>query len=229
MTGPGKRAVALAACAGALALGGAAVATAANENVTAAEECCEFLAASYSIDAGTVGQFQNDTDTVHDIEAGGKGPDREPLFVAKQVKSGTVPINGTQYLSPGDYPFICLIHGSGMSATLKVLPTGTPQKRPSVTVTLPAQDLATAASSGKLKATLKGKVGATGLTLVASKGKTTLGTLRKASVSTGKTKNVTIPLTGSAKAALKRLDKAAIQLELTVPFGKTAKASKTLR
>lgn len=199
-----------------------------NEAVTPAAECCTFSPTTFTIDAGSVAQFQNLTDTTHDVSASQKGQDGAKLFSSKQIKQGTVPINGTQYLAPGTYHFICAIHGSGMSADLIVGP-GTPQARPSATVAVPQQTLGSVTKQGKLKITAKGKVAAKGVTIVAKKGKTTLGQLKNQSIPAGKTKTLKIPLSSSGKKALKNVSQASVTVTATVPFGKTAKASRTLK
>jgi len=225
---PGKKFAATVACVAALAGALAAGALADSQAVTPNVDCCTFSAPTFTVDAGTVAQFVNLTDTTHDVTASDKGPDGGKLFNSGQVKQGTVPIDGTQYLAAGDYHFICAIHGAGMSATLRVNP-GSPQARPSVAVTIPAQSLSSVAKQGKLKVSVKGKVAATGVTLVAKKGKTTLGTLKKLNAPAGSTKTQKITLTAAGKKALKNVKKATVSVQGTVPFGKPAKASRTLK
>jgi plastocyanin len=50
----------------------------------------------------------------------------ERLFSSDTISTGTTPVDGTQYLAPGTYPFICTIHPSQMAAELVVREDGTP-------------------------------------------------------------------------------------------------------
>jgi hypothetical protein len=56
------------------------------------------------------------------------------VFASKTIIPGqTIPINGTQYLTTGDYPFHCSVHPS-MQATLHVTSAGTPVARPDIEI-----------------------------------------------------------------------------------------------
>lgn len=58
------------------------------------------------------------------------------LFASATTSPGnTAPINGTQYLTAGDYPFHCSVHPN-MQATLHVTSAGTPVARPDIEVTI---------------------------------------------------------------------------------------------
>jgi plastocyanin len=48
------------------------------------------------------------------------------LFSSDTISTGTTPVDGTQYLAPGTYPFICTIHPSQMVADLVVRKDSTP-------------------------------------------------------------------------------------------------------
>jgi plastocyanin len=50
----------------------------------------------------------------------------ERLFSSDTISTGTTPVDGTQYLAPGTYPFICTIHPSQMAAELVVREDGAP-------------------------------------------------------------------------------------------------------
>lgn len=215
-------------CAGLVlgALGASASAT--DQAVTPAVDCCTFTASAFQVDAGTVATLQNDTPTTHDVTASQKGPDGKPLFSSKQVSSQSVPIDGTQYLAPGNYPFICTIH-AGMSSSFNILPGAQPQARPSADVQVLSQKLSKVASSGKLSVTVKGIVGAKGIVLIAKKGGTTIGTMRNINVSTGQKKTLKVTITASGRKLLKKVDSAAISVQAAVPFGKADKASRKLK
>jgi plastocyanin len=50
----------------------------------------------------------------------------ERLFSSDTISTGTTPVDGTQDLGPGTYPFICTIHPSQMAAELVVREDSTP-------------------------------------------------------------------------------------------------------
>lgn len=227
MRTPGTKGLILLVCVGAALGAFVAVASAASQVVTPTVICCEFSAPDFTVDAGTVATFQNDTPDVHNIQASGKGPDGKPLFSVKQISSASAPINGTQYLAPGDYRFVCTIHG-GMNSTLTVLPGAAPVARPSVAIQVPSQKLGTVASSGKLTVTVRGKAAATGVSLVVTKGKARLGSLQKLNLSGGAKRTLKVPLTAVGRKSLKNLTSATLAAEATVPYGKPARASRTL-
>jgi hypothetical protein len=55
---------------------------------------------------------------------------RGRLFSSATIRSGTTPVNGTQSLAPGTYPFICTIHDPQMAAQLVVRPGAAPPRLP---------------------------------------------------------------------------------------------------
>ena len=60
------------------------------------------------------------------------------------------PVDGTQFLSAGDYTFFCTIHPSTMQATLHVAGAGAPLARPSATVSLRTRTISKALKKGFL-------------------------------------------------------------------------------
>src|SRR4051812_15374866 len=84
---------------------GAGYAFAASETVTSSPACCTYSKPSFTIDAGTVGSFLNQTAGVpHTMTAADKGPDSKPLFDTGTVAGGQgAAADGTQYLAPGSY------------------------------------------------------------------------------------------------------------------------------
>ena len=54
----------------------------------------------------------------------------ERLFSSATIFSGTTPVDGTQSLPPGTYPFICTVHAPGMAAELVVRESGAPPPAP---------------------------------------------------------------------------------------------------
>src|SRR5256885_6541708 len=84
-----------------------------------------FSAPTYTIDQGEVGQLQV-TGSTHNATARQTGPDGQALFRSPTISSGNAGVQGTQYLSAGDYSFFCTIHPTTMQATLHVTGNGTP-------------------------------------------------------------------------------------------------------
>jgi plastocyanin len=89
----------------------------------------EFDRATYNSDVGDLVQFQHTGGGPHNVTStqlsGG-----ELLFSSATISSGTTPVNGTQSLPPGTYPFICTIHAPGMTAELVVRESGAPPPAP---------------------------------------------------------------------------------------------------
>ena len=79
---------------------------------------------TYYSDQGDLVQYEHTGGSPHNVVStqfsGG-----ERLFESATISSGTTPVNGTQLLAPGTYPFVCTIH-AGMDAELVVRDTGDP-------------------------------------------------------------------------------------------------------
>jgi plastocyanin len=213
-----RRRGALAGAASAAVLGvGAAVAWAAPAAIegTGANT---FNATSYAHDGGTVAQLTV-TGSSHNVTANANGPDGKTLFRSGTISGGTTPVNGTQYLSAGSYPFICTIHPDTMQATLNVTGAGLP--RPTVDVAISSRKLSKVLKKGKLavKATT---TGAPEVNLTAALGKRTLGT---GTLPPGASKGA-LKLTKVGRQALAAKEKATVKVTGSIEFGApdTAKA-----
>ncbi len=91
-----------------------------------------FTASSYDHEGGTVANLTWDGGLAgHNVISSQTGPDGGVLFASATITSGTTPVNNTQYLPAGDYPFFCDIHPTTMTSSLHV--TGTPLPRPGAT------------------------------------------------------------------------------------------------
>ena len=112
-----------------------------------------FTQPSYDHDGGAV-QFSV-TGSTHNVTANAKGPDGKALFRSSTISGGSTPVNGSQYLAPGIYPFFCTVHPD-MTSNLVV--SGAPQPRPTVTLTVLDKRLARVLK----KSALRVKVSATG-------------------------------------------------------------------
>jgi plastocyanin len=225
-----RKLVAATAAVGLVAMG-AGYAFGASEAVTSSPTCCTYSKATYTIDAGSVGSFQNQTPgTPHTMTASGNGPDNRPLFNTGTVSSGqTAAADGTQFLAPGTYHFFCMIHGPSMSADLIVTGNGTPVARPAISLKFLSKRLGKVTSSHKLKLKLSAATAANGIEVTAQKGARKLGSVKKIDLAAGASRVVKLPLSSSARKALEGLSTAKMKATAEVPFGAPAHAKQSLR
>jgi plastocyanin len=178
-----------------------------------------FSAPTYTIDQGEVGQLQV-TGSTHNVTARQAGPDGQALFRSPTISTGNTGVQGTQFLSAGDYSFFCTVHPTTMQATLHVTSNGAPQARPSTQVSVRSKKLSKVSKKGILVAlTTSAKVD--GASLVAKLGKATIGKLDGLSLAAGQ-QFATIKLTKSGKSKLKGKKKASVTVTATIPFGSPA-------
>jgi plastocyanin len=177
-----------------------------------------FNATSYAHDGGTVAQLTV-TGSSHNVTANANGPDGKTLFRSGTISSGTTPVNGTQYLSAGSYPFFCTIHPDTMQATLNVTGSGLP--RPTVDAAVSSRKLSKVLKKGKLAVKVR-TTGAPEVALAAVLGKRTIAT---GTVRAGGT-TAALKLTKSGRQALAGKDKATVKVTGSIEFGApdTAKA-----
>jgi plastocyanin len=230
MSGKSIRKVIVAVAALGLMAMGAGYAFGASETVTSSPACCTYSKASFTIDAGTVGSFQNQTPgTPHTMTASEPGPDHKPLFNTGTVSSGqNAAVNGTQYLAPGSYHFFCMIHGPSMSADLIVTGNGPPVARPAISLKVLSRKLAKVASSGKLKLKLSAATASNGINVSAQKGSRKLGAVKKVDLAAGASRVVKLTLSSSARKALEGVSSAKVKATADVPFGAPADAKRRL-
>jgi plastocyanin len=184
-----------------------------------------YSAPSYTIDQGEVGQLQV-TGSSHNVTANQAGPDTKALFRSPTISGGTTGVQGTQYLSAGDYTFFCTVHPSTMQATLHVTGNGTPQPRPSAQLSVRSKKLAKVSKKGILVAvTTTAKVD--GASLVAKLGKATIGQITDISLAAGQ-QFATVKLTKAGKSKLSKKSKASVTVTATIPFGSPATAKSKL-
>ncbi len=156
--------------------------------------------------------------------AGGAGPHNVTsatpgLFSSATIPSGSTPVNGTQFLSAGSYPFSCTVH-PGMNGTLNVV--GAPLPAPSATVVIKSKTVEEVVKSRKLRVQVTHSAGATGKLVV------TLGTKRK--IGTHRNLDATaITIGKSGRRALAGLETAKIKVTAQVDFGSYDTTSKKLK
>jgi plastocyanin len=175
-----------------------------------------FSAASYTTDQGEVVQL-NVTGSSHNVTAHQSGPDGAALFRSPTISGGAAGVQGTQYLSAGDYTFFCSVHPTTMQATLHVSSNGTPQARPSATVSVRSKKLAKVSKKGILVA-INSTAKVDGASLVAKLGKATIGKVDDLSLAAGQ-QFATVKLSKSGKNKLKGKKKASVIITASIPFG----------
>jgi plastocyanin len=107
----------------------ASVAFASDQTITATPPN-QFANTSVTIDQGDKVTFANHDTVAHDVTASKAGSDGKPLYASETTAGGaSKPVNGVEYLTTGDYDFICSIHPN-MKGTLHVTSAGTPAQRP---------------------------------------------------------------------------------------------------
>jgi plastocyanin len=175
-----------------------------------------FSATTYTTDQGEVSQL-NVTGSTHNVTAHQNGPDGAALFRSPTISGGAAGVQGTQYLSAGDYTFFCSVHPSTMQATLHVTSNGAPQARPSATVSVRSKKLAKVSKKGILVA-INSTAKIDGASLVAKLGKATIGKVDGLSLAAGQ-QFATVKLSKSGKNKLKGKKKASVIVTASIPFG----------
>jgi plastocyanin len=186
-----------------------------------------YSAGTYTTDQGEVAQLQV-TGSSHNSTATGNGPDGKALFRSATISGGTTPVNGTQYLKAGSYPFICTIHPSTMQATLVVTGNGTPQARPHIDLKLVSSKLAKVVKKGKLLVGINASVNSDDVSVEAKLGKASLGKAQGLSLAAGQSSAV-LKLTKAGRSKLARHSKATVLLQGSVAFGAPASAKGKLK
>jgi plastocyanin len=193
----------------------------------------------YSADSVTIAQgeklnFVNHDSVQHDVSSD-DSLDGQLLFSSPLVSGGgSAPVDGTQYLKTGTYPFSCSIHPF-MKGKLIVSSSGTVVPRPGSAVKpvlkVSSQKLSSLRKSGKLGVTLSGTPSA-GATVTASatvSGKTVKLASRKLTIgASGKTKT-SLKLSSASRKAIAKLKKLVVSFKATTTEGtpQTAKAKHT--
>jgi plastocyanin len=202
---------------------GAGVALAASEEIVAGPSEA-FSKSTYTTDQGAVVQFRNLGGT-HNVTARQNGPDGKALFRSATISGGTDPVDGTQYLSSGDYAFFCTVHPSTMNGTLSVTGAGAPVPRPQVALSLKSKSLAKAIKKGIL-VSIEASTKIDGVALTAKLGKATIG---KATVSLAAGAQADlVKLSKAGKSKLRARDTAKVTVTAEIPFGSPASAKAKL-
>ncbi len=191
-----------------------------------------FTQLQYQADQGEVPQFNNPVgaEALHDVTATRRGPGGGPLFRSATIGAGkTTPVLGTQFLAAGTYDFYCSVHAATMKSKLMISDAGTPEARPRIDVTIPAQTLSRVRTSGKLKVRVRALTKSSGISLLAEKGGKRLASKSGLSLGAGVSRTVSLVLTGSGRRKLKGIDSALVSAKGSVPFGPSDSAQFKLR
>jgi plastocyanin len=202
---------------GAMAYAGFALAA---SDTIVAEPTDTYSAPTYNADQGSLVPFQNNGGS-HNVTARQNGPDGKALFRTATISGGTVPVDGSQYLTSGDYPFFCTVHPTTMQGTLRVTGAGAPQARPSARLNVNGKNLSlrTVIKKG-FRVGVQAGTAIDGATLTAKLGKATIGK-KTVSLAAGAQK-VRIKLNKAGKRKLSGRKKASIRVTLDIPFGSPA-------
>ena len=209
--------------AGVLFAGGLAFAASATIVGTGADT---FAPTDYNADQGEVSQLQV-TGSSHNVTARQNGPDGKALFRSATISGGSTPVTGTQYLPSGDYPFFCTVHPTTMNGTLHVSTNGTPQPRPSVTLSIRGKKIAKALKKG-ITVALNTSAKIDDVSLVAKLGKATLGRASDLSLAQGQVFE-TIKLNKAGKSKLRKKSSAKVTVTAEIPFGSPATTKAKLK
>ena len=203
----------------------ASAALAAFQPITATDDL--YNQPTYTMDRGERPLFTNAGALQHNATARQNGPDKRVLFSTPTLDGGQqATLDGTQYLTTGSYIFYCTIHPTEMQATLVVGPGGSPQARPSATLSVRSKKLAKVSKKGILVAITAGtKVD--GASLSAKLGKATIGKASGLSFAAGQTFQ-TVKLTKAGKSKLKGKSKATVKVTADIPFGSPASSKAKL-
>jgi plastocyanin len=207
---------------------GAGQALGASEPITAPPQpscgavTCIFSKPTFTIDQGTVATFQNMDAIAHNVTGPGF---QTPTFVAG---GQSAPVEGTQFLAPGTYPFRCTLH-TGMTASLVVTGSGTPVARPQVKLKILSSKLDKVVSSRRLKVKVSAVTASQDVSLTAKKGAKKLGSKGNINLAAGASRTIKLKLSTAARKALDGLKTAKVKVTAKVPNGSPASATRTLR
>jgi plastocyanin len=186
-----------------------------------------YNATTYTMNQGERPTFTDGGAAQHNVTARVNGPDKRALFSTPTLNGGQqAAVDGTQYLTAGTYSFFCTIHPTEMQATLVVTSNGTPQARPSASLTSKTKTISKALKKG-IKVSANASTAINGVAFTAKLGKTTIGKAT-ASLATG-AQTVTVKLTKAGKSKLRAKSKASVTVTADIPFGSAATAKAKLK
>jgi plastocyanin len=186
-----------------------------------------YNAATYTMNQGERPSFTDGGANQHNVTARVNGPDKRALFSTPSINGGQqAAVDGTQYLTAGTYSFFCTIHPTEMQATLVVTSNGTPQARPSASLTSKTKTISKALKKG-IQVSANASTAVSGVAFTAKLGKTTIGKAT-ASLAAG-AQTATVKLTKTGKSKLRGKSKASVTITADIPFGSPATAKAKLK
>ena len=200
--------------------------------ITADDSCCEFDLDFYGQSRGEVATFENPAgaDAPHNVVSTVRGPDGGPLFRSETIAAGsTSPVEGTQYLDDGLYPFYCTLHGSGMSGELEISPLGVALPRPAVKAVIAPQSLRGIRRSGIVRVSLRAVTGSPAVNLELKSGPLAAAYAGGIKLGSGSTRVVSLKLNRAGRKAVSKGRQAVISVRASVAFGSPASAKRTVR
>lgn len=176
--------------------------------------------------------LSNSDDVQHDVTST-QDRDGKPLFASPLVDpKGQAAVDGTQYLTTGDYPFLCSIHPN-MTATLHVSSEGTPVPRDgggAAALAARSAKLAAVKRAGTLAVKVTGAAGADAIVSAKAtlRGKKVTLAKKRVTIGTAGTRSVALKLTSAAKKALKGVSRVTVTFKVTVlaPSGASSASTK---
>lgn len=196
-----------------------------------------FDKATYFSDQGDLVQFQHTGGgEYHDVTST-QSSGGQPLFKSETTNViGTYPVDGTESLAPGTYPFVCTVHQySGMAAELVVRDTGTgtppptSSPDPDIEVAIRSRDLDKVLNRRKLAVKVRALTPSDDVKLVASLGDRVLAKKANIDLSEGQVRKLALRLGKGDRALLEDREKAKVKLKGTVPSGSPDVARRVLR
>jgi len=202
----------------------------ADEQITAGPPN-QYFTPSVTIDQGEKVTLYNTDVAAHDVLARDLMADEKPLFRSELASTGqTVPVEGAEYLSTGEYAFLCSIHPA-MEGTITVTSAGKPVPRPGagpggLELQVLDKRLAPVKKRGALRVRVAGGDGTVRITARA-KGKV----FAKGAVKVGgaKAKTAELALTRAGRRLAKRGKKLAVEVTATAKGDAKTSAAATLR
>jgi plastocyanin len=188
----------------------------------------QFTQATYNSQVGDLVQFQHSAGGApHNVTS------TQGLFSSATISTGTTPVNGTQFLPAGTYPFYCTVHPDTMRASLIVSasPGGssTPAAKPDIELKIISRKLDKVVAKGKLVLEVEAITRSDDISVSARLGKKTLGERTDLDLAAGESSRVGLKLKGAVRRKLDSLDKAKVTARATVPFGEPETAKRVLK
>lgn len=202
------------------------------EPIKADVDCCTFAPGPYFQDLGEIPILENPPGAdPHNVTSTATGPDGGALFRSETIgAASTTPVDGTQYLGAGTYPFFCTLHGPSMNGELIVEGgKGSVVARPSIRIKIPAQPLKKVRKSGRVIVRVKAVTDSSGIRIGVRRGKKQIGSASRIQLKAGTDRKVKVKLSRKGRKSIGKGRKVSLSVKATVDFGKSSQARRSLR